>query len=397
MGMFDQVLMYNPPSNMSAKDAAQLYQKCVMTMGNGREEYLREMISHGYKGKAWLYWLQNAVHTVASPNHNNVGFKPGDYAKMPDEIFIKTPDGKKRVMKNEKQDYAVVDVRLPYWFSFFMARTQEVIARNPDLWIGGWLDDLNPRFHVNGVGMVRTLQFGDTERNTQDAAKYRATLANYLKRLRDAFHANRWRFGGNLQGAELDEWLEVERELTHGGGVVMNEHQFLNHKGEYQPVAQWELDLNKTSEGEVWNVSQQDAAKIAAGDPEELEKLDFFLASHALRAKENDAIHVGRDYGKAYKIPRIEEVKKLGKATGEMYVTNGIYTRHFEGGLVSVNPATHKAAFTFIPPDPPKPERVTLNVNLQFTVDAAQAAVIQKALDSLDITVTTAPVVPTIA
>lgn len=364
--MYRRLWFYNPPGNgVSAEELAAYTDVVCMTMGEEREEFLREMRKAGFKGEIWLYWLQNSVHAVADPNRNNVGYQPGTF----DELLKRDPDvfqytlDNEIVRKNDKRDYVVCDVAHPGWQKLFKERTIETVQRNPDLWTGIWDDDLNVVFHVNAVGTVETRKYGKP-----DSPAYYEAFNGWLTHQRDEITAPLGlRFGGNLQGSDLVKWKKsaaiMAKNNGSGRGVVTNEFQFLSHEGEYLSEDEWKKDLEKVksateSGAEVWNVCPIDA-KEAFENPggAEAKKIDFFIASHVLATDVHAAYRIGRNYAQAFRFKVHDELKKLGKAKGKYvyHELTGAYTRDFEGGKVRVVPGAKTAEITYTPIVEPPP------------------------------------------
>lgn len=375
-----KVWFYNPPENTALATLEAMASDTdviCMTMGVEREQWLRDLRNAGFKGSNWLYWLQNSVHMAEVPNRNNVGYKAGTFEDLRNrtpDVFQRHPNGQ-IVLKNLKQDYAVCDVAHPAWRDLFKARTIQTVQRNPDLWTGIWDDDLNTIFHVNGVGPVETRNYGKA-----DSPAYFSALLDWLTYQRNVIASPLGlRFGGNLQGSDLTRWqtaVEIMSKYGIGPGVVMNEHQFLSHEGEYLSLSEWQKDLRKVeiatlAGAEVWNVCPVDAKKAYENpDGAEMAKVYFFVASHLLAAdRDTAAVRIGRNYANWYPFDLKSISAKLGKPKAPYKAQGGEYSREFEGGAVTVRPADQFASISYAPVQPSVITIKLKNVTLTYELD----------------------------
>lgn len=405
-----QLALYNPPFDENGNpwkpaDLAAHVDRFILTPEPGaynREAYARSMIAVNPNIEWHMYVLQHGGHLALPnmPNNNQCLTRRGEAeALLKQYPAIALHDAKtgEVIRKNQRKDYFVANTTHPAWRKRFVEHVAEVKARAP-FYTYLFLDDFGTQSVFNYLGETTVKEFPTEDlyfAHTLGYVKWQAehvARANGLK-MGANFQAPRHRFAAFTQAADV---------LIADGGAVMIEWGWMNHKGELD-FANWENTLQKAQHvtengGQLNTVVQRDPRRLLDTNSQAYKEFEFALRSQMLISNGKDGMRVADDYRYFVNIPAIRGIDtQLGKPKGSYRKEGDYFFRDFENFGVAVNPQTFDSKLVEPPIIVNPPPQVTLNINLQFTVDAAQAAVIQKALDSLDITVTTAPVVPTTA
>lgn len=199
-------------------------------------------------------------------------------------------------------------------------------------YVGLFIDDVNMDFHVSNVTGAHVAPVDPRTGATMTEANWRKYMAEFVEQVRLAFptreivHNALWWAGGTAADSDpyVARQLKAADHITlergvNDGGITRGTGRF-----GYQRM----LSYVDRRHAHGTNVDFLGYANDAAGS-------EYNLASYFLVNDGGDTVSslyraLPDDWWAAYDI-------KLGAATGERYVWNGLFRRDFEGGLVLTN------------------------------------------------------------
>lgn len=397
-----QAMLYNPPVDENgipwkAEDLAPFVDDFILTSKPERESYALDMLKVNSNITFGLYMLQHAAHLYYRdmPNNNQILNRKGEAKRLILEhpaLPLHYPDGK-IILKNQKQDYVVVNSAHPIWRKLYPERVAEIVKRAP-FYKYLLLDDVGTEKRFNYIGLKDVKEFATRElyfEHTYDWLVYttqHVALANGL------------RPGANLQAPanQFEDFKRAAGVLLLGGGHVMQEWYIFNSNGELK-TSDWLNSFQKAeyvmaNGGKFMGVFQLDPRRLFDQDSDYYRKFEFALRSHMLLDNGKASIRVADQYDIFVNIPAIRGIDtQLGKSKGEYRKEGDYFFRDFENFGVAVNPQTFDSKLVEPPiiVNPPAPQ-VTLSINLQLELDASVAQAVQQAFTNVDVTVTSTPV-----
>lgn len=321
---------YKPPQEGGVDIVARNFDVFILTHAD--EPFRNALKAHGVRVPYLQYLRFDAIEDPgtcsAKPHRNQVAYLPGDFCKVKSDHpdwFLYGYNHKPIVNDN----YYLMDPGNREWREFFLKRALQTQRENG--WDGVFLDN------VEGGLAKRFQKLSLPERYDQPG--YRLAISGFLQYLHENIRAAQKQLWANIIAIEDPKVWDLYLANLDG---AMYECFAMDWDSGYRAPEEWEGQLARV---EKIQSSGKGIILVSQGSQSDLARQQFAFASYLLVANGLASFRYAdaRAYRYAWIYPNYR--LNLGAPVGARYYEDGFWRRKFTNGIVSVNPATHRALF----------------------------------------------------
>lgn len=321
---------YKPPRDGGVDIVARHFDVFILTHAD--EPFRDALKARGVRVPYLQYIRFDAIEDPgscsATPHRNQVAFLPGDFCKIRSDHsdwFLYGFNHKPIVNDN----YYLMDPGNHEWREFFLKRVLQTQRENG--WDGLFLDN------VEG-GLAKRIQKLSLPAG-YDQQSYRQAIGEFLEYLHGNLHSVQKQLWANIIAIEDPKVWDLYMGNLDG---AMYECFAMDWESGYRSPEEWEQQLKRV---EKIQGNGKGIILVSQGRQSDLERQQFAFASYLLVA--NGLASFRYADAQAYRFAWIYPDYQLnpGAPLGARYFDNGFWRRKFKNGIISVNPATHRAVF----------------------------------------------------
>lgn len=325
------------------------YDSIILTRGD--ETTVTALRNGGFTAPIHEYVSGSAIQkTTGTPNKNQVAWNVGDWTSIstnhPDWFLYDTAGNKCPQIIGST--YYMMDPANTGWQQFFIDRINAWQSGGGSGYSGIFMDNIEG-------SLVKRTQQGQTLAKYTTDTQYQNAVKSFITAVQAGIGPGK--VLGNIVSVHGNAWADYIAILDG----AMSEATFVDFHDGYLTVAQWLSDITGlvTNGKEVILVCQSQT-KDTPSSPRQT----FCFGSYLLVAGPGVSFRYGyagnSQYLESWWYDNYDIA--IGDPVGAYTVNNGIYSRTYTNGSVSVDPAAHTAT-------------ITVSTNTTFAIDSASVAV----------------------